>query len=224
MAIVSHANRFIYLLNPRTASTATAKALQDHVPCETVPAKDILDKNGKMSVPSKHTTLAQLRDHGLLDRQQIDSYFKFVTVRNPFDSVVSNWAKKVKDYAGLLDNPDSWVHKLPGYADELRQSADLSFPEWVKQRFAKNLKNGRGIHMNLKYADGMDFVLKFESLAEDIEKIAPRIGLPNDFQIPMVNVTKGRRETDYRSYYDERAVEIVSMVFREELKALNYRY
>lgn len=168
--------------------------------------------------------MSQLRDHKLLEEGQLNRYFKFVTVRNPFDSVVSAWAKKVKDYAGLLNDPDSWVHKVQGYADGLRKAADTTFQEWVSDQFGQKLREGRGGSMNLKFIRNVDFVLRYESLHSDFEKIRNRLGLDTDFHIPVVNVTKGREDNDFRAYYDHRTKKIISTVFREELELLGYRF
>ena len=224
MAIISRKNRFIYLLNPRTASTATAKALLQATDSGYIPEKNILDDDGKILVPSKHTTLRQLVEHDLMTETELASYFKFVTVRNPFDSIVSSWAKKVKDYAHLLDDPNSWVNRKPGYADGLRRAAGLSFSEWIRQEYEAAAQNGGKASINTPFSLGTDCQLRYESLQDGLTEIRDRIGVGPNFTVPLLNVTKGREHEDYRTYYDDRAVEIVSSVFRDELDRLNYSF
>ena len=224
MAIISHANRFIYFLNPRTASTATAAALTEALPCAYVPEADILDENGKIVVQRKHTTPRQLREHGLVPPEVFEGFFKFVTVRNPYDSIVSAWAKKVKDYAHLLDRPDSWVNKIPGYADGLRRAAGLTFAEWVQEEYAGHIEAGRKARMNGGFIDEVDHILRYETLAGDFAAITGRLGLPADFELPQVNVTKGRDSADYRRYYDDAARAVVATVFRDEIARLGYDF
>lgn len=224
MAIISYRHKFIYLLNPRTASTATAKALRDTLPCQFVPKEDILDENGKIVVPKKHTTLRHLRRHEILDDDVLERFFTFVTVRNPFDSLVSLWAKKVKDYAHLIDDPNSWVNKVPGYADSLRRSAGLTYAQWVETEYGPKMEAGKPGYMNGSFTEGVDHILRYENLAEDFSQITGRLGLPEGFELPTVNVTKGRDDADYRTYYDDRSRQIVATVFAREIEALGYDF
>lgn len=224
MAVISYPNRFIYFLNPRTASTATAHALVKALPCAYVPEADILDDNGKIVVQRKHTTPRQLCEHGLVEPEVLETFFKFVTVRNPYDSIVSAWAKKVKDYAHLLDRPGSWVNKIPGYADGLRRASGLSFSEWVREEYAEHLEKGRKARMNGNFIEEVDHILRYETLAQDFAAITGRLGLPADFVLPQINVTKGRDTADYRDYYDDAAREVIATVFRDEIERLGYAF
>lgn len=224
MTIISHEHRFLYLLNPRTASTATADALAKATGAEFLLKKDIKDDKGVSVVRKKHATLRQLLTHGVITPEIAEGYFKFVTVRNPFDSAVSGWAKKVKDYAALADDPKSWVHRVPGYVEGMKRAADSTFADWVLAEYGPLAEAGKQKGMNRPYMRGTDQILRFETLAEDIRAIAPRLGLPGDFSIPVVNVTQGRDSRDYRNYYDERTVDIVSRVFKDEIAQLGYTF
>lgn len=224
MAVISHSNQFIYILNPRTASTATARALLAATDSATVPEKNILDEEGNILVPSKHTTINELVEHDLISRDVVGAYFKFVTVRNPFDSLVSSWAKKVKDYARLLDDPNSWVHKKPGYAEGLKRATGLSFSDWVRQEYGEKAKNGKSGAINRKFTQQTDKQLRFESLADDMAEIKSKLGVGDDFVVPELNVTSGREGKNYQSYYDDDAAEIIGIVFRDELAELGYTF
>lgn len=224
MAIISHTHRFIYILNPRTASTATAKALLETVESQIIPSKDILDTNGKLAAPMKHTTIKQLRDNDVVPVEVLGSYFKFVTVRNPFDSLVSSWAKRTREYTHLLDDPDSWIFKKPGFADGIRRAAGLSFSDWVRLEYGETYEAHGSSSINLKFIQTTDHLLRFESLAQDLRRIATQLGLSEDFELPQFNPTVSRKNKDYRGYYDNSAIEIVSRVFAEELLELEYKY
>lgn len=224
MAVISFQNRFIYLLNPRTASTATAQALLDSAKAEFVPAENIVDDEGNIVVQRKHTTMEQLVEYELISKDQVDTFFKFVTVRNPYDSMVSAWAKKVHDYVHLLDNPNSWVNRMPDYAAGLRRAAGMSFPEWIAAEYLPKLKRGRGGSVNRNFIRNVDHVLRYENLQHDFSQIVERLGLPKDFQIPVVNVTKGRETKDYRTYYDDESRDIVYRAFKDEIEQLGYEF
>ena len=224
MALISHRYKFLYFLNPRTASTATSMFLKEIAEGESIPQENILDEGGKILVPSKHTRLDQLVKHGLINDEIRQTYLKFVTVRNPFDSVVSLWAKLNNDYVALLENKNSWVHKKPDYKKRLEASIGLSFPEWVRLQHKERIETGATANANGPFIRNMDVTLRFESLQEDFSKVAERLGLPGDHILPKKNVTQGRSNSDYRQYYDDETREIIATVFAPELEKLGYEF
>jgi hypothetical protein len=224
VALISHNKKYIYILNPRTASTATAVALQAVTRAQFIPKESIADRSGKIVVQKKHSNIPQLLQHNVITREIADSYFKFVTIRNPYDSLVSLWAKKTKDYVGLLNDPGSWVHRIAGYAESMARAAGKGFPEWVADEFTASLAEGRKGTVNWNYIRGVDHMLRYESLQDDILRIADRIGLPEGFALPEVNRTESRGGRDYREFYDEEARRLVSAVFKEEIDALGYEF
>ncbi|MDM8167592.1 sulfotransferase family 2 domain-containing protein [Roseovarius sp.] len=224
MAVISRDHRFLYFLNPRTASTATAALLREVAKGEAVPEKNILNDDGTILVPAKHTRLEQLIAHGLISEDVRRDYLKIVTVRNPFDSLVSLWAKMNHDYVKLLEDETSWVHRKPDYKEKLEASVGLDFPEWVRLHHGERFRKGKTTQANGSYMVGMDVLLRFERLQDDFADIARRLNLPGDHLLPRRNVTQGREETDYRSYYDKETRKIVASVFAPEIEALGYEF
>lgn len=224
MALISHARKFIYVLNPRTASTATAMALRKATDATFVPEESLMDEDGKILVQKKHSNIPQLLKHGIVSEEIATGYFKFVTVRNPFDSIVSLWAKKTKDYAALLEDRNSWVHKVPGYAESMERAAGKGFSEWAIEEFSGNLESGKPGTINSNYIREVDHMLRFENLAEDFAAITGRLGLDEDFVIPEANRTESRGGRDYRSFYDAASRKLIETVFAEEIDRLGYAF
>ncbi|MEQ8292246.1 MAG: sulfotransferase family 2 domain-containing protein [Roseovarius sp.] len=224
MALMSREYRFLYFQNPRTASTATAALLREIAGGEVIPEKNILNDDGTIRVPAKHTRLDQLVEHRLISAEVRRDYLKIVTVRNPFDSLVSLWAKMNHDYVKLLEDENSWVHRKPDYKEKLEASVGLSFPEWVQMMHGERFRKGQTTHANGLYMKGMDVMLRFERLQEQFAEVARRLQLPGDHVLPRQNVTQGREDKDYRSYYDDETRRIVAGVFAPEIKALGYEF
>ena len=227
LAVISNKFKFIYILNPRTASTATAQALIEQAEGFNLPAEPVRNNNGEVVVPTKHTTLNQLLKYNLVDDETMKRYFKFLTVRNPYDSVVvvSLWAKNTNDYVHLLNDPKSWVHSQPGRAEKMRRAAGQTFPEWACDVYSQKLSEGRKGSLNMKYMKGSDSVMRFENLHEDFDLIKAKLGMPDSFKIPIKNVTSGRKGVkDYRSFYDNKSKELVAEFFAEEINALGYSF
>ena len=89
MAIICRKFNLLFIMTPRTACTAIGEFLCEHYSGEFLPAEDILDSRGFISVQKKHSTLAELLAHKLLTAREAKSLLKVAAVRNPFDSLVS---------------------------------------------------------------------------------------------------------------------------------------
>lgn len=201
MAVLCREQRLLFIGNKRTGSTAVGRALESafdgiYVPGERRPSTD----GGVIS--RRHATLLQLVEHGLLDVDRRELCV-FTTVRNPFDSLVSQWAK-LRFRANRAGN---WV-----------QHRAAPFSSWVVKRFGR----ARPTSMHAEYVAGVDVVLRFERLAADLDEFLLARGLPA-ITVERENETV-ERTPDYRSYYDEPAFEIVARVFREDLERFDYSF
>ena len=109
MALLSDRHRFLFILNPRTASGALARALSSATDARPFPEAPVLDASGRIAVAAKHGTIRQIREAGLLDDRALAGLFKLVVVRNPYDSLVSLWTKLAcnPEYHALLGDPES---------------------------------------------------------------------------------------------------------------------
>ena len=141
MAIICRQYGLLFIMTPRTACTAIGDLLCAHYGGEFVPAEDILDAQGFISVQKKHSTLSELIEHKMLTPEEAKSLLKIVSVRNPFDSLVSLYFKQRLKYQPLLADPSSWVNRSIGYAGHMRYAQTHSFSEWVfKVSYRKLIK------------------------------------------------------------------------------------
>ncbi|MEX2557843.1 MAG: sulfotransferase family 2 domain-containing protein [Actinomycetota bacterium] len=233
MAYISEAYKFLFVMSPRTGCTSIAYGiLVPHLKVARVPWKDILDENGRLLVDSKHSTLADLLDYGLIAKEKPAQLFKFCAVRNPFDSLVSLYVKNKTTYAELVDDKDSFLHRKPRALEDVRRSADMSFSEWVTERYThpsrvRPWRSGERVpvrpqHMYGRYLAGMDHVMQFERLHEDLDEVLRKLGAPTGLEMPNLNPTP--RDKDYRSYYTDAARKLVEQVFRPDMERFGYRF
>src|SRR5689334_20628322 len=85
MAVICREHKLLFIMTPRTACTAVADLLLTHYGGEYLPAHDVLDSRGRISLQKKHSTLSDLLTNGLLTMKDADGLLKFAAVRNPFD-------------------------------------------------------------------------------------------------------------------------------------------
>src|SRR5687768_16030892 len=105
MAILCPKYNLLFIMTPRTACSAIGELLHKEFGGEFLPGKDILDADGRVSVRRKHSTLSELIQHGLLTPSESESLLKVAAVRNPYDSLASEYLKKRFKYKALLADP-----------------------------------------------------------------------------------------------------------------------
>src|SRR5882724_1845690 len=133
-----------------------------------------------------------------------DGLFKFAFVRNPWDRLVSR-------YAHLLRSKDRHRHEMVK-----RMKSFEEFIAWeIKRRSAYQFeyvtgKDGRSI---------VDFVGRYERLAEDFATVCARIGVKAE--LPHANVSEHR---DYRSYYTPESRDLVARHFRRDIEMFGYDF
>lgn len=199
MAVYCAEHGLLFIGNKRTGSTAVGRCLEQQLGGRYVPDKRLVLPDGSV-ISKRHATLEQIRRAGLID-VPLETLLKFTAVRNPFDSVVSHWAKL--RFRG--NRAEVWV-----------QRDEVPFPAWV----TRALGESEPASMHAEFVDGVDVILRFESLASDLNELLRSRGLPAvDLQLD--NRTDDR-ERDYRAYYDEPSRRIVERLFREDLDRYGY--
>jgi hypothetical protein len=223
MAVVSHEHGFLFVMAPRTGSTALGTLLCEQLGGSWVPPEDILDDEGMILVQRKHSTVAHLVDNGIVPRERARELFKFTAVRNPFDSLVSLWVKKRTSYQSLLDEEDSFVNRLPGFAQDMEFVLTHTFTEWIAREY-RLLDDRRPRHLYSTYVNSVDHIMRFEHLQRDFDEVVTEhLGLDRTFEVPLHNVTRGRGR-DYRDYYTLTSRRTVERVFAADLERFGYRF
>ena len=214
-------------MTPITACSAVGKALREELDGEFLPGEPIVDKKGRVRLDTKHNTLDDLLRHELLDESTCRSLYKFSTVRNPFDRLVSKYTKKKNKLQDHLDDKSSWIHRDPGLVEDIIFCRDHSFDEWIERRYRTSLwqrLRGQGKKNGLlRYGDGMDRVMRYERLDEDFAKVLQEAGVSKEISIPRFHVTGGRKR-DYRTYYSDRSRKMVQYAFQDVLEQFGYEF
>jgi hypothetical protein len=235
MAVISREYGYLFIEAPRTGSTAIANGvLVKHLGGTPVLADHLRDAEGRLRVHQKHVTLAELVNNEVLTKDEVNRLFKFSAVRNPFDSLVSQYVKARTVYRrNLLDDP-AYVAFQPRFAALLSAALTRTFPEWIdyrlrpkqwhrrwRQRAARRL--GRSRTDAGSFLEGVDFVMRFERVQEEFGDVLRRLGIEQRIEIPVMNVTDDR-DPDYRSYYDDRSRRLVAEVYRPIITRFGYQF
>ncbi|HEU0048023.1 MAG TPA: sulfotransferase family 2 domain-containing protein [Nitrososphaera sp.] len=227
MAIICRKYNLLFIMTPRTACTAIGELLCERFGGEFIPSDDIVDSRGLILVDKKHSTLSDLIKHKILTAEEANSLLKVAAVRNPFDSLVSLYFKQRSKYQPLLADPASWVNRLPGYAKNMRYARAHSFNRWVlRVSYRKLIKRLLGFRPSM-FADhtrGVDVVIRYESIEADLGEVFRKTGMGCKADIPMVNRTDERANSDYRSFYSRVAELTVTLAYSGDLRTYGYRF
>ena len=187
-----------------------------------------MNPDGSFSLVEKHCTIADLSRHDILSPAQLDTLFKFTTVRNPFDILVSRWNRAGALLQQAEQDPEHWLHRQPGEIEGRKEMASRSFPDWVVKTYGASRPGWRRARrtdhsMNGWFIAGADAFMRFENLEQDFKDMLKRLGVAKDVQLLKQNVDQTRRR-DYRTYYTPTARKVVETAFKQELNTLGYEF
>ncbi|MDH4108866.1 MAG: sulfotransferase family protein [Gammaproteobacteria bacterium] len=206
--LLSISHRFIFVHVNKAAGTSMIAALEQfgHNP-PTDPLSKGLAKVGLVRDYRRryfpvHTTASQLRRQ--LPAEVWDGFFKFAFVRNPWDWLVSTY-----HYLGTTK----------AHRHHRRVSAMGSFGEYVDWEIERARRSQSGFVCE---DDGVivDYIGRFETLADDYEEICRRIGVKAP-PLPHVNRTVHR---GYREMYDDALIARVAEHWRFDIELFGYEF
>ncbi len=210
--LLSEQHRFIFVHVPRTGGTSIKRALQPFCPRRRYSRwQRLLDQLGLI----RDYRRLRFRTHSSL--QDIErripgavfaSYFKFAVVRNPWDLLVSEYNYYFKG-SELHSNRRRRRHRWRYQAQ--------SFPEYVRARAERPEKLQFDRLSNASGTLGLDFVARFERLADDFQRICIRLGL----DATLTHVNRSDR-LDCAAYYDEATHEFVTRQWAKDIEAFDY--
>jgi hypothetical protein len=132
-------------------------------------------------------------------RERFPSHFIFTIVRNPYDRFLSHFLYRQKQRPEEYPDFKIWAE---------RQYTKLSLPTQVSV---------------IDDSNACDFIARFENLSMDIKKVAKIIGIKWKWSHNKTHANRTKHE-HYSKYYDEDTKEVITHVYREDLKRFNYEY
>ena len=202
--MISHTHKFIFIHIPKTAGTTI----------------DIFF-NGSMQ---RHSCLKDYEY--FLPKKQFDQYFKFTTVRNPFDLLVSSYAMVIERIqqknSGALKTFGHNVFSFEEYLKDKIHNYTVGTEPFISTNFSYSMFNQNQINW-IKDSQGrinIDYVMKFENLQQDFNIVCDKIGIPHQ-QLPHTNKTNHKH---YTEYYDEETREIVAQKYARDIEYFGYKF
>ena len=211
--IISHGRKFIFVHIPKTGGTSLALALEaramkdDILIGDTPKAKQRRKRLGEVETSGRLWKHSRLRDiYGLVDQAQVEAYFVFTIVRNPWDRMVSyyHWLQE-----------QSFEHPSVELARRLAFSPFLNHPT-TRAALANDASvayvsdNGG--------ADRCNLYLRLEQLAEDLPRLEAGIGV----KLPPPGHVNRSDRGGYQAYYSGGDAALVADAFAGDIARFSY--
>jgi len=165
--------------------------------------------------------------HSLIKYYKIDNiekYFKFCFVRNPWDRLLS-WYNMLQR-KGVHNDWTNYVLNNSSNFSEFLDLTDTIYETYEKEKIFKE-DYPKSITINqLDYISDnegnivVDFIGKFENLQNDYAHIMKQLNIPAP---PLQHLNKFEHK-DYRSYYSDADIEKVYNLYKRDIEYFNYQF
>lgn len=212
---ISHGRQYIFIHIPKTGGTSMALALEERAKKDDVLIGDTpkaakrrrkfngVDTAGRLW---KHSTLADIE--GLVSADEVERYFTFTLVRNPWDRMVSyyHWLQR-----------QSFEHPAIKLARDEEFSGFLSHPmTWRAQKDTP----ARHYMTDARGNEVCDLYIRLEHLDEDMQPLEDHLG----FQMAVPRANTSHRAGDYRSYYSDTDAAFLADICSEDIERFGYQF
>lgn len=199
---ISHKHKFIYISKPKSASESIRQALDEY--------SDIFSDEDFHSPYYHHTTLRQLKKHFNEMGWNFNSYFKFTSLRNPWDMVVSLYSYAKTDINGI----EFW-HNSHDYNPQ----KIMPFKEWILKEKACDFYTLKNFILDENGNNLVDYVVRIENIYDDLQLVASQLGIT--LTCPHINKTCHNK---YSEYYDGETKKIIAQVFKFDIEYGGYEF
>lgn len=156
-----------------------------------------------------HSTWQAVKDY--IGEDKWNSYYKFAFDRNPYDKMVSIYFWWKNRFGGTQTFKDFLVgfekSKNIFYSDDYIVPAERE-PKVIYTDASREIQ--------------VEDVGRFENMQEELGRFLHRVGIEWDGWLPIAK--PGKRNRDYRGYYDDESSAIVRRMFGWEIEHFGYEY
>ncbi len=198
ISLASNQKQYIFYKIYKSGSSTISKILRSHTETSSLPYKKVLFKNSIEQLNTYHPDL--------------DLYFKFTFVRNPWDRLVSLYSEKIV-------NHKKTINKVPYY----KQFIGLSFESFLDRIIYSDLEScipHHRLQTHLMPLNKMNFIGKLENFNKDIRFVLDHLKIKN-CKIQHLNRSK---HSHYSDYYNNRYKKLVESKYAEDIENFNYSF
>lgn len=155
----------------------------------------------------KHSGLSDI--DGLVSQQEVEAFFVFTLVRNPWDRLVSyyHWLR-----AQSFAHPAVTSAKARNFPDFLR---DATVAQSLKSHpYGRYVRDNSGVEQ-------VDLFIRLEHLSDDLAPLEAHLG----FSLGKIaHENRSERAADYRGYYSDADAALVAGLCAEDIQRFDYHF
>jgi len=214
--IISHKHKFIFIHIPKCAGSTISYSLLNNLYCKSF-NKDKFDQldpsivevfkiavnQGNSDALNQHGTLKDIKSYLSKKNLNINDYFKFSLMRNPWERRVSQYeyAKRMAKQTGAY-----WAKRI----------SLMSFYEFITERNDSQLNWVSDEKDNV----AVDFLGSGINIQKEFNIICDKIGIQKK-ELPHRNATKHKH---YIKYYDEETKQIIADNCAKDIEYFGYEF
>ena len=228
----------IFIHVPKTAGTAIKKILKQQI----YNCKNLNNKQHNTLTTTKYIYCPNYKYRSkviddICNDVDIERYYTFCFIRNPYDRVVSSW--KFGSWNA------KWTCSFPTFCRLLecidispdKSYYDSSYPKDIERYYVKRegkssriesreivagLINHVGEQYSLVHGNRVvaNYVGRFENIQEDFDIVCSNIGIEQQ-KLPHVNKTNHKH---YTEYYDDKTYQIITKKYSKDINYFNYKF
>lgn len=211
--ILSQGRKYIFIHIPKTGGTALtlaleARAMKDDILFDNTPkAKSRQHRQKELRAAGrlwKHSTRADIE--GLVP--DLDSYFTFTLVRNPWDRMVSYYHfLRVQSF----DHPAVSLAKSTDFSTFLNAPpTQATLQAWPA---SAHMRDSAGVDRATLYA-------RLEHMQDDLAPLETHLG----FRLTIGRVNASERDRDWRIYYSDVDAALIARLCAEDITRFGYGF
>jgi len=203
--MINHKDKFIFVHIPKAAGTSISETLRPYG-----------------LVGDGHLTLQQIQNKSFITDKQLNTFYKFTSVRNPWEFIVSQYFNsKLEKSFWHSKNGSTKYGKNPIY----KLTNNVTFKKFVELLVNNKIEQNGPAHPCKKQQSHwldkrLDFIIRFETLADGFAKVCKKIGYP-DLKLKKLNSSK---HNHYSTYYDDESRDWVAKYYSEDIEQLGYKF
>lgn len=230
--IISHTHRFIFIKTNKTAGTSIEVALSSICGEQDVitPFRAENEQHRTGRGPQNYRIEHAAKPKRPLWRKLLRRPERYWHPSTGFYEHMPAW--RVRDYVGedvwrsytkFAFDRNPWDRQVSWYLYKTKSKKTRpSFERFMRSGYA-DIRNHELYMLDQELA--MDFLGRYETLEEDLNRALVLAGVDTPISLPEVNVTPRKdSERDYRSYYTPALRELVAKWYAPEIALLDYRY
>ena len=215
--IISHKHKFIFIHIPKCAGSTICYSLINNLYLKNSPHKGSFNQldpsiaevfkvavnQGNSHELNQHDTLKDIKSYLSKKNLNINDYFKFSFMRNPWERRVSQYF-----YAKRMAKKDfEWAKKISA----------ISFYEFITKRNPDSQLNWVS---DKKDNIAVDFLGSGKNLQNEFNVVCEKIGI-SYIQLPYKNVTNHKH---YTEYYNDETFKIIANNCKKDIEYFNYKF